>query len=46
VLAFRDCYLLIFCLFLLLVPLIPLLKRPEAPPPLPVRHTALEETTG
>jgi DHA2 family multidrug resistance protein len=31
VLAFRDCYWLILCLFLLLVPLIPLLRRPEAP---------------
>jgi DHA2 family multidrug resistance protein len=29
-LAFRDCYLLIFVVFLLLVPLIPLLRRPEA----------------
>ena len=27
-LAFRDCYLMIFCVFLLLVPLIPLLRRP------------------
>jgi DHA2 family multidrug resistance protein len=36
VLAFRDCYLVIFCIFLLLVPLIPLLRRPEAPPLAPV----------
>jgi MFS transporter, DHA2 family, multidrug resistance protein len=28
VLAFRDCYLMVLCVFLLLVPLIPLLKRP------------------
>jgi len=28
VLAFRDCYLVLFCVFLLLVPLIPLLRRP------------------
>ena len=30
VLAFRDCYLLIFCVFLLLAPLVPLLRRPES----------------
>ena len=29
VLAFRDAYLMIFCVFLLLVPLIPLLRRPD-----------------
>lgn len=43
VMAFRDCYLLIFCLFLLLVPMIPLLRRPEAPPLAPVRHAARPE---
>lgn len=37
VLAFRDCYWLILAIFLLLVPLIPLLKRPEAPA-LPARR--------
>ena len=30
VLAFRDCYLVILGVFLLLVPLVPLLRRPEA----------------
>jgi MFS transporter, DHA2 family, multidrug resistance protein len=30
VLAFRDCYLMVFGVFLLLVPLIPLLRRPES----------------
>jgi DHA2 family multidrug resistance protein len=30
VLAFRDCYLMVFTVFLMLVPLIPLLKRPES----------------
>jgi DHA2 family multidrug resistance protein len=30
VLAFRDCYLAILIVFLLLVPLVPLLRRPEA----------------
>lgn len=32
VLAFADCYRMIFCVFLLLVPLVPLLRRPEAMP--------------
>jgi len=31
VLAFRDCYLMIFAVFLLLAPLVPLLRRPGAP---------------
>ncbi len=30
VLAFRDCYLLIFLIFVLLAPLVPLLRRPDA----------------
>ena len=32
VLAFRDCYLIILAVFLLLVPLIPLLRRPPDVP--------------
>ena len=31
VLAFRDCYLLVFCVFVLLIPLVPLLRRPGMP---------------
>jgi DHA2 family multidrug resistance protein len=30
VLAFRDCYLMIFAVFLVLAPLVPLLRRPGA----------------
>lgn len=33
VLAFRDCYLLVFAVFLLLVPLVPLLRRPTTAAP-------------
>ena len=33
VLAFADCYWMILCVFLLLVPLVPLLRRPEAMTP-------------
>ena len=32
VLAFRDCYLVILCLFVLLAPLVPLLRRPASMP--------------
>ena len=32
VLAFRDCYLVILCLFVVLAPLVPLLRRPPTAP--------------
>ncbi len=34
-LAFRDCYLIVFCVFVVLIPLVPLMRRPPAPTPLP-----------
>jgi hypothetical protein len=31
VLAYRDCYLLVFCVFVALAPLVPLLRKPVSP---------------